>query len=781
LKTKIPTLKLMSILFGSITLIITLVLVIFGFPRDVRSDSLMKNDQTTRVDKRAPDVLRPIITEGFEEGVMPPTGWTHIQNNTTSTWKISSSNTYAGTYSAQISGDPNTNAQDEILLSPSFNPTEGNVSFWSRGWLIFCPTTEVICDLEVYYVKGDWDGGTGDDFFLGSALDDWESALGWYASSFDFSVYADGNPARIGFRALGLEDENVSFSIMLDEIIINADIDHDVYLPLIMNNFHQADWTIMVYLDGDNDYESHAIDDFLDISSVGSSAEVNVLVQFDRIAGNDDRFGDWTDTLRYLVTSGMEPTEANALVDLDEKNMGAAETLIDFVEWGKMNYPATHFAVIVWDHGDGWPGDGDGPFYGLLSDETSSGDTLGMPEIRSALDTITNGGENDIDLFGFNASLMAMVEVDAQLIPYVDVRVGSEDDENPGSWPFATILTTLAGDSLMSPDTFATEIVNDIYVSLGNDGTHSAIELGTAYETLITEVDDFAAALMGGLSSYNSEIQTAISNTQVFTVTDYVDLYDFAYQAKEEVVDTTIDQAATAVMMAVNGVKIRERHGSSWPGAHGISIYFPDHLNNYNKTYDGSEGYLEFTADTQWDEWLNQYLLLNVCDSQVILNCSFESGQGVGWTESSTNGWDLIVDKTTLYDTYLTSPMVMPHSGEWAVWLGGDVDHPEVSIITQQVTVPDTNTTLTFWYQLQSDGSTCTASNSTASVEVNDTVVWSLDICIDNEENEWQMVLVDLSSYADQSVKLEFIGDTVKDPDDQYANQWFVDDVDFVP
>jgi len=540
-----------------------------------------------------------------------------------------------------------------------------------------------------------------------------------------------------------------------------------------MNNFHQADWTFMVYLDGDNDHESYAIDDFLDISSVGSSNEVNVLVQFDRIESNDDRFGDWADTLRYFVTPGMEPTEANAIVDLDEKNMGAAETLSDFVEWGKLNYPATHYAVVVWDHGDGWPGDGESPFYGLVYDETSSGDTLGMPEIRTAFDTITNGGTTSIDLLGFNASLMAMVEVDAQLIPYVDIRVGSEDEEATGSWPFATILTALASDSLMSPDTFATEIVDDIYMALGNDGTHSAVELGTAYEALITEVDEFAIALMSGLSSFDSEIQTAISNTQVFTVPEYIDLYDFANQVKLEVDDTAIDHAATDVMIAINNVKIRERHGSGWTGAHGVSIYFPDHLNNYNKTYDGSEGYLEFTADTQWDEWLNLYLLETYCDLSGIINCTFEGGQGVGWTELSSSGFDLITDTNHSLPTY-----IVPRSGEWLVWFGGNQDSQEEGRIWQQVTVPSTNSNLTFWYKLHiAEELSCIISDGMVYVEINDNDVWSLDICIDNWQIDWAKATIDLSSYANQSVKLEFFGD-FQDYGDP-AHSWYVDDVNF--
>jgi hypothetical protein len=45
----------------------------------------------------------------------------------------------------------------------------------------------------------------------------------------------------------------------------------------------KAKWTFMVYLDGDNNLEGAAIDDFMEMSSVGSTSNVNIVVQFDRM------------------------------------------------------------------------------------------------------------------------------------------------------------------------------------------------------------------------------------------------------------------------------------------------------------------------------------------------------------------------------------------------------------------------------------------------------------------------------------------------------------------
>ncbi|MCK4449769.1 MAG: hypothetical protein KAX26_04170, partial [Anaerolineae bacterium] len=223
------------------------------------------------------------------------------------------------------------------------------------------------------------------------------------------------------------------------------------------------------------------------------------------------------------------------------------------------------------------------------------------------MDTLSNDGSDTLDLVGFDACLMAMIEVDNQLIPYVDVRVGSEETEPWDGWPYDTILSSLSGNPAMSASQLGTVIVDEYYASYGNDETQSAVDLHSPYSDLNSAVDDFAVALINGVGSHYTDIATARSNTQEFYYPTYIDLYDFAYQVNQYVSDGTINAAATDVMNAVNSAVIHEQHGAAWPGAHGISIYFPESEADYESHYDGSQGWLEFTANTQWDEWLHAF------------------------------------------------------------------------------------------------------------------------------------------------------------------------------
>ena len=71
--------------------------------------------------------------------------------------------------------------------------------------------------------------------------------------------------------------------------------------PLEQRLLLQADWTFMVYLNGDNNTEASAVNDFLKMAHIGSTADVNVVVQFDRSpldqttggVGYTDANGDW--------------------------------------------------------------------------------------------------------------------------------------------------------------------------------------------------------------------------------------------------------------------------------------------------------------------------------------------------------------------------------------------------------------------------------------------------------------------------------------------------------
>jgi len=367
-----------------------------------------------------------------------------------------------------------------------------------------------------------------------------------------------------------------------------------------------AEWTILIYLDGDNNLEQEAVEDFLEIAQVGSGPRVHIVVQFDRAPGYDERYGDWQGTLRFYLTQGLTPEPANALDNLGEANMGDMQTLTDFVLWGKAAYPAQRTSLVLWNHGDGWRASAinQDTRKAVCWDETEL-DALDLIELRDALSAVTYGGAQPIDVLAFDACLMAMIEVDTQMQPYVRARVASEETEPATGYPYHIILRDLHANPTWNATELAYNIVTRYHETYHGE-TQSAIDLGTSHPALVSAVDGLAQALLNHRTDY-ALVKTARLKSQTFQG-EFVDLVDLAERIGAATGEPEVQLAAQAVLEAHRQTVIHELHGPYWPGAHGTSIYFPVQAVDWDERYSGDQLYLDFTAQTHWDEFLVSWL-----------------------------------------------------------------------------------------------------------------------------------------------------------------------------
>jgi hypothetical protein len=451
-------------------------------------------------------------------------------------------------------------------------------------------------------------------------------------------------------------------------------------------------WTFLVYLIGDvtSATEDAAADDFLEMSSIGSTSDVNIAVWFDLLG--DTYY--WNHTYQFYVSKDLTPDTANG-VDLGEKDMSDPQTLVDFVQTEMANYPAEHYALIIWDRGSELRREP--PENTVLGDvcfddnPTLSTYAMTMAELSSALSTITDDGAEPLDLLGFDASWMALTEIDNQLRPYADVRVSSQGSEPGDGWNYDDVLSWLTLTPEMTPAELAEVIVDWYCPNYGNDPTMSAVDLHTPYEDLNGAVDDLTDALMAGAAAYHADIATARANTQVFSDTHYVDLYDFAFQLNAEVSDTAINAAATAVMDAVEGAVINDCGSLIWPDAHGISIYFPESEEDYDEEYDGYQGRLLFTADHEWDEWLHAFYAMGSIAPFPFYE-DFESGTlGLGWSTFITRTGRVRACNPTF-----------DYEGSYALCLDNEFDHASDSIAAAILTIDlsgQSEVYLDFWWR----------------------------------------------------------------------------------
>jgi len=146
-----------------------------------------------------------------------------------------------------------------------------------------------------------------------------------------------------------------------------------------------------------------------------------------------------------------------------------------------------------------------------------------------------------------------------------------------------------------------------------------------------------------------------------------------------------------------------------------------------------------------------------------LVNGNFEQGPGVGWTEDSSNDFPLIVND--FEDNTLT-----PHSGDWAVWLGGGSN--EVATLSQSAAVPAAAPFLSYYYVI---GSTDFCGYDRATVSVNGTPLEQYNLCSSTNTSDWMRDSLDLSAYAGQNVTIEFAILL----DSSFNSNFFLDDVAF--
>ncbi len=363
-------------------------------------------------------------------------------------------------------------------------------------------------------------------------------------------------------------------------------------------------WTVMVYMDGDNNLETNAIKDLNEMEMIGSTSSVNVVVQIDRIPGYDTSNGDWTGSRRYYVTKDYDPYTINSTLiqDLGEVNMGSPQTLIDFVSWAAANYPAEHYALIIWNHGGGFRKNTRYPLAKDIAIDDTSNDAISMPDLSYALSRISSILGKRIDLLGMDACLMSMIEVAYEIKDYANVMVSSEENEPLDGWPYSRILTSLTSSPNMSASTLGTQIVNNFVASYQGieNVTLSAIDL-SQIGSLAHTVSQFAYAVINdNLTNPNEYIYDA-NSAEYYGDQDFIDLYHFASIVAYDsyIYDANVKTWANNIMYGVQNAVIAK--GATFDIAYnnGLSIYFP-----YSPPIDARYPITKFAQDTYWDEML---------------------------------------------------------------------------------------------------------------------------------------------------------------------------------
>ncbi len=161
-----------------------------------------------------------ILDENFTDTTMPPSGWTHIQNNSDDTWYIDDTDPHSESYCGTCYHD--IGLQDEWLITPSLNFSDYS-EIYLRFWWYTSYYEAVEKDYHDLNVSISIDGGVNWTLIWN------EDSFGkfyswvWYDTDFgvpiDLSAYIDEPDVKIGFQyysANGTDGREYS----IDDIIV---------------------------------------------------------------------------------------------------------------------------------------------------------------------------------------------------------------------------------------------------------------------------------------------------------------------------------------------------------------------------------------------------------------------------------------------------------------------------------------------------------------------------------------------------------------------------------
>ena len=383
-------------------------------------------------------------------------------------------------------------------------------------------------------------------------------------------------------------------------------------LPTATYDANLDDWTVLVYMDADNNLELPGLLDLNEMEAAGSSEQVNVIVQIDRALGETSLDGDWSETRRYRILGDDDRNLLNSepLQSLGEQNMGDPAVLADFISWGVQSFPANRYALILWDHGAGWSGiayDGDAPTF-------DNGDHISLPDLEAALaQALPKTDVATLDVIGFDACLMGQLDVFQAVQPYARYAVGSEELTPGLGWDYEALLRNLYATPAVDGRSLATQMVNDFltfYTAVQPDDfvTMSAVDL-SQLEGLTQAVEQLAGALTIEPSFVVSAVGDARSGAATFarvyadSFERYaaIDLHHFAAILAQRSPDDTVIAAANRVMSAITNAVIANGTGAGLKTSQGVAIYFPRNGRFYR------EAYGETTKLTAWNSFLLSY------------------------------------------------------------------------------------------------------------------------------------------------------------------------------
>lgn len=334
----------------------------------------------------------------------------------------------------------------------------------------------------------------------------------------------------------------------------------------------EESWAVYWYLCG-SDLESgggFATGDLSELMEVSLPENVKVVIETGGASVWQNDLVEAGKLQRWVYCS-----EGLKLVDEQPSaSMGDAQTLSEFLQFAKDNYPAERTAVIFWNHGGG-------SVTGAAFDELYDYDSLTLDEMYEAFTGVWEPSEEEqpLELIGFDTCLMATVDVAFTFSDLAHYLVASEEVEPANGWYYSKWAEALAADPSMDGAALGRVICDTYYAGCEEVGTEENSTLSltdlTKIGPLLDSYEEFGREALTAACDdpgfFTQFARMAVQsenyggNTKEQGYTNMVDLGHMARQSRDllDSSQSVLDALKSCVLYQVGGIYRAEATGLS--------------------------------------------------------------------------------------------------------------------------------------------------------------------------------------------------------------------------
>ena len=376
----------------------------------------------------------------------------------------------------------------------------------------------------------------------------------------------------------------------------------------------------------DPDEKGFASADFAQMVSVPLPEQVKLVVQTGGARRWQNQDINPNRTQRFL----LDKNGVKEVYSVPAIEMADPDNLADFLSWGIEHYPADHSMVLFWDHGGATSGYGSDEIYGSM---------FSVKDLHNALEkAVGYDPENPyFEAIGFDACLMASIEVAHELHGFAKYLLASEETEPGSGWDHEAWLSALAEHPEMNGAQLGKVITdsyqdasNQLYAEIGyvSAGTFSVIDMNAgeevyqAYAQMIKEAlpkvienPGYLASLTGAA---NRSVFYAGNSYRVYNTIDLGMFMDNLPEPFAESGKTVKEQLKKAVLY---------HRGSGYLSqSQGLSVYYPARIEGAG----GLSFFLNYINDVSDNKDINALYYYKVagCLNDELQDYVQEAGYG---------------------------------------------------------------------------------------------------------------------------------------------------------